>query len=137
MNVSDARALVQSTIARMNTLYNASLFDEWVLLKLGEPGAILAYDGPRAESYQKRFRTDVALMQQHIGQRSLAVGDFEFVPEARGTYYDACVRVGPAAYLFCNNTAKAMRELRESPLWLGAQKPFAELAAKFANDPLD
>jgi len=69
--------------------------------------------------------------------KRLAVGDFEFALEATGTHYDACLCVGRASYLICNNTAKSMAEIRESPGWLKAQKPFVELSDKFRADPLE
>ena len=100
-------------------------------------GAILAYEGPRADTYQRRFKTDIAPLQVEIEGRKMSVGDFEFAPNAHGAHFDACVRLGPAAYLFCNNIAKSMTEIRADPLWLKAQEPFAALAANFRDDPLE
>lgn len=137
MNLADARTAVIQTLGRMNARYGQPVFNEWVLVKLAaEQGAILSYDGPRADSYQPRFKSDVSRLRSEMEQRHMAVGDFEFVPAAHGTHFDACVRLGPAAYLFCNHTTKSMVEIRQDPLWLEAQKPFAELAAKFRADPL-
>ena len=137
MNLADARFAVVLAINRMNTLYQKPLFDEWVLVKLARPeGAILAYEGPRAESYQRRFKTDIAPLQVEIEGRKMAVGDFEFAPNAHGAHFDACIRLGPAAYLFCNNIAKSMTEIREDPLWRKAQEPFVALATSFRDDPL-
>lgn len=138
MNLADARTAVLQTLGRMNVLYRQPVFNEWVLVKLArEQGAVLAYDGPRADSYQTRFKADIAPLRAELERRRLAVGDFEFVPEAHGTHFDACVRLGPAAYLFCNHITKSMLDIRQDPLWLAAQKPFAELAAKFRDDPLE
>ncbi len=138
MNLADARSAVILALGRMNTLYRQTLFDEWVLVKLArESGAILAYEGPRAESYQRRFKTDIAPLQVEIEGRKMAVGDFEFAPHAHGAHYDACLRLGPAAYLFCNHTAKSMTEIRQDPHWLAAQKPFVDLANQFRDDPLE
>jgi hypothetical protein len=138
MNLADARSAVILALGRMNATYRQPLFDEWVLVKLArEQGAILAYDGPRAESYQARFRADIAPLQAEFEQRHMAVGDFEFAQTAHGTHFDACIRLGPGAYLFCNNIKKSMIEIRKDPLWLEAQKPFVELASKFRSDPLE
>lgn len=138
MNLADARSAVIVTLKRMDSLYGQPLFNEWVLVKLArEQGAILAYDGPRADSYQTRFKADIAPLRTEIDQRHLAVGDFEFVQTAHGTHFDACMRLGAAAYLFCNHTTKSMVEIRSDPLWLEAQKPFLELATKFRADPLE
>lgn len=138
MNLADARTAVIQTLGRMNALYRQPVFNEWVLVKLAqEQGAVLAYDGPRADSYQTRFKTDVAPLRAELEQRQLAVGDFEFVPAAHGTHFDACLRLGPAAYLFCNHTTKSMLDIRRDPLWLEAQKPFLELATRVRADPLE
>ncbi len=138
MNLADARSAVIFALGKMDSAYNKVLFDEWVLVKVAkEQGAILSYHGPRAEGYQRRFKTDVAPLQVEMMGRKMNVGDFEFVQTAHGTFYDACMRLGPAAYLFCNNTRLTMTELRQDPLWLSAQKPFVDLAAQFRADPLE
>jgi hypothetical protein len=138
MNLADARTAILATLSRMNAAYGQIVFDEWVLVKLArEQGAILSYQGPRAESYQRQFKSDVAPLQIELGQRLLAVGDFAFVTDAVGTRHDACLRLGEAAYLFCNHTAKTMAEIRAEPLWLQAQKPFVDLSTKFRTDPLE
>jgi hypothetical protein len=137
MNLEDARSAVTLALGRMNTLYQKPVFDEWMLVKLAtSQGAVLAYQGPRAESYQRKFKEDVTPLRTELEQRQLAVGDFAFVQNAAGTSFDGCMRLGPASYLFCNNTAKTMEEVRKSPLWLNAQKPFADLGEKFRADPL-
>lgn len=138
MNLADARTAVVLAVGRMNTAYNKVLFDEWVLVKVSkEQGMILAYDGPRAESYQKRFKSDVAPLQVEMMGRKMNVGDFEFAQTAHGTFFDVCMRLGPAAYLFCNNTKLTMTEIRQDPLWLVAQAPFVDLATQFRMDPVE
>ncbi len=137
MNLPDAHVAVLQTLAQMKSIYGSPIFNEWVLVKLArEAGAVLAYDGPRADTYQAQFKKDIAPLQAELDTRKLAVGDFEFVNQAHGTYFDACLRIGPAAYLFCNNTTKTMHDIRRDARWLEAQKPFAELSAKFRADPL-
>jgi hypothetical protein len=138
MNLADARSAVIHAIGRMNSAYNKILFDEWVLVKVSkDQGMILAYDGPRTESYQKRFKSDVAPLQVEMVGRKMNVGDFEFVQSGHGTFFDACMRLGPAAYLFCNNTKMTMTEIRQDPLWLTAQAPFVDLASQFRADPVE
>ena len=138
MNLPDAKSAVVFALGRMNAAYNKILFDEWILVKVTkESGAILSYEGPRLEGYQKRFKTDIAPLTVEMQGRNMAVGDFEFAPNAHGTFFDAGMRLGPAAYLFCNNTTKSMTELRQDPMWLVAQKPFLELATKFRDDPVE
>jgi hypothetical protein len=137
MNLPDAHVAVLQTFARMKALYQQPVFNEWVLVKLArEAGAVLAYDGPRADLYQAKFKSDIAPLQAEMEARKMAVGDFEFVHGAHGTHFDACIRLGPAAYLFCNHTTKSMADIRRDPRWLAAQEPFVELSAKFRADPL-
>lgn len=137
MNLPDAHVAVLQTFARMKALYQQPVFNEWVLVKLArEAGAVLAYDGPRADLYQAKFKSDIAPLQTEMEARKMAVGDFEFVHGAHGTHFDACIRLGPAAYLFCNHTTKSMADIRRDPRWLAAQEPFVELSAKFRADPL-
>lgn len=138
MNVATARSTIIAALGRMNTLYNKPVFDEWVLVKLAaEQGAILAYSGPRAESYQRVFKDDIVPLRAELEQRHLSTGDFAFVDAAADTRFDACIRLGKAAYLFCNNTAKSMAEIRQDPLWREAQKPFAQMSELFRSDPLE
>ena len=138
MNLDTARSAVIAALARMDSLYNKPVFDEWVLFKLAsEQGVILAYAGPRAESYQKKFKDDIVPLRAELDQRHLAVGDFAFADAATGTRFDACIRLGPAAYLFCNNIGKSMADLRQDPLWREAQKPFAQVSELFRTDPLE
>ena len=137
MNLVTAESLIATALGRMNALYSQTVFDEWVVLSLqASRGGILAYHGPRAENYQRRFAADVEPLRAEMEGKNLAVGDFEFAPAAVGTRFDACLRIGQASYLICNHTGKSMAEIRQDPLWLHAQKPFVELSGKFRADPL-
>jgi hypothetical protein len=137
MKLVDARFAITSALGRMNALYQQTVFDEWILFKLSsEQSVILGYEGPRADSYQKTFREDIIPLSMELNQRQMSVGDFAFAQDAKGTGFDACIRLGPASYLFCNNSIKSMEDIRKSPLWLSAQKPFADLSGKFQADPL-
>ena len=138
MNLATAESLITTALGRMNTLYNKTVFDEWVVLSLqAGRGGVLAYHGPRAESFQRRFAADVEPLRAEMEGKHLAVGDFEFAPEAAGTRFDACLRIGQASYLICNHTGKSMAEIRQDPRWLHAQKAFVELSGKFRADPLE
>jgi len=138
MNLPDARSAVLRAVGRMNSAYNKVVFDEWVLVKVAkDQGSILTYEGPRAETYQRRFKSDIAPLQTEMTGRKMNIGDFEFVQDGHGTFFDACMRLGPAAYLFCNHTAMTMTEIRKDPLWLVAQAPFVDLAAQFRADPVE
>ncbi len=137
MKLVDARSAITSALSRMNALYQKTVFDEWVLFKLSsDQNVILGYEGPRPDSYQQKFKEDIIPLSTELNQRKMAVGDFAFAQDAVGTGFDACIRLGPASYLFCNNTAQSMQDIRKNPLWLAAQKPFADLSGKFQADPL-
>ena len=138
MKLDAAKSLVTDSLQQMNALYHGTVFDEWVVISFqAGRGVILAYSGPRAESYKQRFAADIIPLRSEMAGRRLAAGDFDFVPVATGTHFDACLCVGRASYLICNNTAKSMAEIRQSPDWLQAQGPFAELSEKFRADPLE
>ena len=138
MNLEDARSAIILALGRMTTLYQKPVFDEWMLVKVtASQDAILAYQGPRAETYKRQFKEDIIPLRAELDQRTMTVGDFAFARDGAGTRFDACIRLGPASYLFCNNTAKSMSEIRQSPLWLEAQKPFADLSSKFRANPLE
>jgi hypothetical protein len=138
MKLADARSLISAALGRMNILYLRTVFDEWVVVSFQpERGAILAYHGPRAESFRQQFAGDVQPLRAEMEGRHLAVGDFEFAPAAAGPRYDACLRIGPSGYLVCNHTGKSMAVIRDDPRWIEAQKAFVELSEKFRADPLE
>ncbi|MDP1579838.1 MAG: hypothetical protein Q8M02_06140 [Candidatus Didemnitutus sp.] len=138
MTLADARVAILSSLARVNAAYGQPLFNEWVLVALrADRGSILAYDGPRAESYQKQFRLDMASMMKELASQKLGIGDFVFAAEAHGSHYDSCMRIGATSYLFCNHTQRTMTELRQSPLWLNAQKHWVKLSQVVSADPLE
>ena len=99
-------------------------------------GSVLAYEGPRKDSFTKTIHTDSAPMYAAMQGRKYAVGDFEFVQEARGSRFDACIKAGEGVYLLANNTFGSMAELRMDARWREAQKPFLALTEKFRADPV-
>jgi hypothetical protein len=138
MTLDHARSTILAALGRMNAAYAQPVFDEWVLVSVKpDRGAILSYTGPRAEKYKQSFTTDIQPLRTELEGGKLATGDFAFAPAASGTRHDACMRLGGVSYLFCNNTAKSMSDIRTNPLWREAQKPFVELSEKFRADPLE
>lgn len=138
MKLDNAKSLVTAALGRMHTLYNQIVFDEWVIISLQrEGGGLLAYHGPRAESYRRQFAADSGPLSTEMTGREFEVGDFEFAPEAKGTRFDVCLCVGKTSYLIANHTGKSMAEIRRDPRWLQAQKAFVELSDKFRADPLE
>ncbi len=138
MTLDAARTAILAALGRMNAAYTQPVFDEWVLVSVkADRGAILAYTGPRAEKYKQSFLSDLQPLRTELEGQNLSPGDFVFTHAGKGTRHDACLRLGNAGYLFCNNTAKSMVDIRQSPNWLAAQKPFVELSELFRADPLE
>jgi hypothetical protein len=137
MKLDAAKTLIAEVFERMDTRYHATVFDEWVVVSLHSGRSrILVYSGPRGESYQQRFSTDVGPLLSEMTGKQLAIGDFEFALDATGTRYDGCLRLGAASYLICNHTTQSMAQIRQNPNWIEAQKPFVELSEEFRADPL-
>jgi hypothetical protein len=105
MTLYDARSLIITALGRMNTFYSQTVFDEWVVVSLRPEGAsILAYYGPRVTNFRKQFAEDVAPLRAEMAGKRLTAGDFEFAPEAAGTHFDVCMRLGATGYLIGNHT---------------------------------
>ena len=76
MDLASARQQIEQSFARMDALYLRPLFDEWAILSLAAQQGILAYSGPRAESFRKEFPDDVAPLRAMIAGRPLSPGEF-------------------------------------------------------------
>lgn len=136
MDLAAARQLIEASLARMDALYRRPMFDEWAILSAGAQPGVLAYAGPRPETFRRELPTDSGPLRALIAGRELGEGDFEFATEAGGTHHDACMKLGPASFLVCNHTARAMAEIRQDPQWLKAQAEFFALSERFRVDPL-
>ncbi|HET7535601.1 MAG TPA: hypothetical protein VFJ90_04050 [Candidatus Didemnitutus sp.] len=138
MTLDEARTLIIATLGRMNAIYTGTLFDEWVLVSMKpDRGTILAYGGPRAESFKKTFNSDIHPLRAEMSDEKLAIGDFIFAAAAAKVQHDACMRIGGASYLFCNNTTKTMNDIRQNPLWRDAQVPFVKMSEQFRDNPVE
>ncbi len=137
MNLTTALSHLSICISQMESLYHAPVFDEWVLLSVGQGRPTLVhYHGPRAETVVTALHSDSSKLYAEMSDRQYEIGDFEFTQTAEGHEYDAYVRIGPKHYLLCNNTARTMNELRADSRWRAAQKPFLDFTERFRNDPL-
>lgn len=138
MNLDDAYAAITAALERMNGLYGQPVFDELVLVSIKpDRRAVLAYSGPRAESYKAQFAADLQPLRNEIAGGRMDVGDFVFAPAAPGTQHDVVMRLGAVNYLICNNTKQSMQDIRRKPTWLQAQEPFVALSEKFRASPLE
>lgn len=137
MNLETANQHIKACRDRMDVLYQKPVFDEWIVLSLVQGKAqILAYNGPRAEKFKTDLHRDSAPLMSQMQGNYYSIGDFEFVDNAGGSRYDACIRLGHTTYLLCNNTYGTLAVLRQDVRWLEAQKPFVALTEKFRADPL-
>lgn len=137
MKWTDAAPRIEKTLAQMNSLYGETLFDEWAVVRLDvRPFEVLAYHGGRAEEFKTALPRDAAPLLQEAADRKLGPGDFEFARFASGSRHDAGMVLGGGAYLLCNNTTRNMLQLRESPLWISAQRPWVALSEQFRTDPV-
>jgi hypothetical protein len=137
MNLETASQHIKVCRDRMDVLYQKPVFDEWIVLSLVQGKAeIRAYNGPRAEKFKSDLHRDSAPLMSQMQGNYYGIGDFEFVDNAGGSRYDACIRLGHTTYLLCNNTYGTLAALRQDVRWLEAQKPFVALTEKFRADPL-
>lgn len=137
MNLETASKNIELCRERMDALYHTPVFDEWVIVSFSRGKTdILAYVGPRAETFAKEFHRDSGPLFAEMQGKHYSAGDFEFVSQAHGSRFDACVCLGETIYLLCNNTQGSMGELRADARWREAQKPFVDLTEKFRADPL-
>ncbi|MBC7367057.1 MAG: hypothetical protein H7343_09645 [Undibacterium sp.] len=122
MDLATARIHIPAALERMRAVYGAIVFDEWALLSLAaKHGGVLAYGGPRAESFGLRLTADAGPLRNAATMEPVEVGDLIFALEAKDTRYDALLRVGEASYPVCNHTQKTMLEIRAETGWLKAQ----------------
>ncbi len=136
MDLAAARTLIAAALARINTAYGQTVFDEWAILGLGGEGGVFAYVGPRPDRFRRELPDDAVPLRAEAAGQPSGVGDIVFALEAGGTRYDAFVRLGEATYLVCNHTGKTIAELRANPGWLKVQPVLFELGEKFRADPL-
>ena len=138
MNLQEAVALIKEKTERMNALYSAVVFDEWAIVSFKDKtGGVLNSYGPRKESFQKNFGSDVETLKTELLTTKHVTGDFEFARHGSGTHFDAFMVLGEELYLVCNSTTQSMNDITKDSRWLSAQVPFAELTEKFRANPLE
>src|SRR5690606_32134864 len=134
MQLSTARLLIECSLERMTARNGETVFDEWALVRVGGDGATLAaYQGPRAEQFRSNFLADVRALRSLLAGRPMSVGEFAFAPEAEGTAFDACVRIGEGAYLLL--ITRLARWNRFAPARVGARRSrsSSSLPRRFAS----
>ena len=137
MDFDTAISNISSTMAALQSSYGSAVFDEWAIIILTETSwRVACYTGPRPDGFRGQLPEDLRPLAETAKTKSHAIGDFEFVTDAPGTSHDAMMRIGPSAFLVCNNTRTAMTAIRTNPRWLAAQKSFVALSHTFHSDPL-
>ena len=137
MDLTAATRRIEATFHAMHSAFGEAVFDEWAIISLGaESWTVVSYSGPRHETFRSDLPGDLKPLADTSTGKAHAVGDFEFATDARGTRHDAMLRLGGSTYLLCNNTQKAMAEIRSHRQWLPAQRFFATLSEAFHADPL-
>lgn len=137
MDLPTARQHIETGFARMHAAYGQPLFDEWAILSSTSTPGVLAYSGPRAHRFGRDLADDAQPLVATLSGREFHPGDFDFVTEASGTHFDACMMLGASTYLVCNHTTLSLADLRRDPKWLKAQPIFFALSEKFRADPLN
>jgi hypothetical protein len=137
MDLAAARHKIEATVQTMRSAYGEDVFDEWAIIVLGDKSwDLVCYSGPRRDTFRGDLPGDLKPLADMSTGKAHAVGDFEFATDARGTRHDAMLRLGASAYLLCNNTRKAMADIRAKPRWLSTQRYFAGMSETFRADPL-
>ncbi|HPC62158.1 MAG TPA: hypothetical protein PKX23_15965 [Verrucomicrobiota bacterium] len=137
MTLEQATALIQNCAGQMNARYGKVVFDEWAVVALAaNKGLLLAYIGPRKNSFHQNFNADIGALRTGLLDPRYDVGDFEFARHGTGTGFESFLVVGKGLFLICNNTVHSMDVIAKDPHWLDAQIPFVELSERFRADPL-
>ena len=138
MKICEATNLIKHCTQRMNASYAKVVFDEWAIVSLaaGNRGRLLAYQGPRKESFQRDFLKDAGRLRGPLLRVDHDPGDFEFAPDGVGTGFEAFTVLGAGVYLIWNNTVLSMDGISSEPRWLAAQVPFLDLTEQFRANPV-
>ena len=138
MKICEATNLIKHCSQKMNASYAKVVFDEWAIVSLaaGNRGRLLAYQGPRKESFQRDFLKDAGRLRGPLLRVDHDPGDFEFAPDGVGTGFEAFTVLGAGVYLIWNNTVLSMDCISREPRWLSAQVPFVELTEEFRANPV-
>jgi len=137
MKIDEATTLIQNCTEKMNARYEKIVFDEWAIVSLaGRKARLLAYHGPRKESFQRDFLKDAGGLRAPLMRVQHQPGDFEFAHDGVGTGFEAFTVLGPEVYLIWNNTVLSMEGISKEPRWLAAQVPFVDLTETFRMDPV-
>ena len=138
MQLPVALEIIRSALSRLTALYGQPVFDEWCVVGLRPDGSgVLAYEGPRRETFRQQFVQDVAPLQQEVAAHAHEPGDFHFAIDAEGTHYDALLAIGPGVWLLCNHTQRTLDHIRHQSAWRRAQVAWLQLSERFRSAPVE
>ncbi len=135
-----AQQLIRRQVSEMNKAYGATLFDEYAILRIkgGRPAQLLGYQGPREAEIRDVWQDDLKMLSPEIrGAGRIVGGEFGFIRDGLGSYFDAFVGIGQDQVLLLNHTAKSIDDLTANPRWLAAQAEFLKLSHTFGVTPAE
>ena len=136
MTLDDAIRHIEQCCERMNANYGATVFDEWLVVHMGESDKILAHSGPRGDSIVYGFFADLKAIHDLLQSAEHSPGDFGFTHEGHGTRFDAYVVLGENLYLLWNKTDASTTHITKNPRWQIAQSEFIALTDAIRQSPL-
>ena len=117
MNLDEAIQAVKRCSESMNVKYGDILFDEWLIVHMGDTDRILAHSGPRGEEIVLDFGTDTEAVHKLLQASSNSVGEFGFTDEGHGTRFDAYTVIGKNLFVLWNRTEGATSHLTKNRKW--------------------
>ena len=135
MNLNEVIQLIERCSERMNVKYGDIVFDEWLIVHMGQTDRILAHSGPRGEEIVLDFGTDTEAIHKLL-QVNSTVGDFGFTEEGHGTRFDAYTVIGKNLFVLWNRTEGATTHITQNRKWSPAQTELAAFADVVKKDPV-
>ncbi len=119
----------------MNVKYGDIVFDEWLIVHMGQTDRILAHSGPRGEEIILDFGTDTEAVHKLL-QKNSNLGDFGFTEEGHGTRFDAYTVIGKNLFVLWNRTEGTTTHITQNRKWSPVQIELAAFAEAMKKDPV-
>ncbi len=138
MELKKAVDLTGRALSKMLLGSSRPAFNEWMIIELKEGRCELKhYCGPRSDSSHHKINSDLRGLEDEMKQDGYVPGQFFFIPDGKGTLYDAFMVAGDKRYILFNNTLMTMAEIAADPFWNKIQIHFVELSEQFYADRLE
>lgn len=135
MNLDEVIQLIEQCSQRINVKYGNVVFDEWLIVQMGQTDKILAHSGPRGEEVVLDFGTDTEAIHKLL-QKNSNVGDCGFTEEGHGTRFDAYTVIGKNLFVLWNRTEGATTHITQNRKRSPAQTELAAFAEIVKKDPV-